>query len=84
VWQVPIGLEEFHEGVVDVVHRKAYNFSGAKGTEVGRHLRWHHLLMTCPHAGMCWLLRDLLLLWAALLTVDKDVLDAYAVAWQHP
>lgn len=27
-------MEEFHEGVVDVVHRKALTFGGAKGLEV--------------------------------------------------
>jgi elongation factor G len=31
---VPIGLEEFHEGVVDLVRRKAITFGGAKGLEV--------------------------------------------------
>lgn len=32
--QVPLGLEGFHEGVVDVVGRRALTFGGAKGTEV--------------------------------------------------
>lgn len=32
--QVPIGLEEFHEGVVDIVRRVALSFGGPKGTEV--------------------------------------------------
>ncbi|KAF8068404.1 elongation factor G [Scenedesmus sp. PABB004] len=32
--QVPIGLEEFHEGVVDLVRRRALTFGGAKGLEV--------------------------------------------------
>lgn len=32
--QVPIGLEEFHEGAVDLIHRKAYTFGGAKGLDV--------------------------------------------------
>jgi elongation factor G len=32
--QVPIGLEEFHEGVVDLVQEKAIVFSGAKGQEL--------------------------------------------------
>ena len=32
--QIPIGLEEFHEGVVDLVQRKAIMFSGAKGQEL--------------------------------------------------
>jgi elongation factor G len=32
--QVPIGLEEFHEGVVDIVSRRALRFEGAKGLEM--------------------------------------------------
>jgi hypothetical protein len=32
--QVPIGLEEFHEGVVDIVSRRALHFEGAKGLEM--------------------------------------------------
>jgi elongation factor G len=31
---VPIGLEEFHEGVVDIVSRRALRFEGAKGLEM--------------------------------------------------
>lgn len=29
--QCPIGLEEDHQGVVDLVHRRAYYFDGIKG-----------------------------------------------------
>jgi elongation factor G len=32
--QVPIGLEEHHEGVVDLIGRKAYRFGGKGGVEV--------------------------------------------------
>ena len=32
--QVPVGLEEFHEGVVDIVSRRALHFEGAKGLEM--------------------------------------------------
>jgi elongation factor G len=32
--QVPIGLEEFHEGVVDIVRRKSFKFGGAKGLDI--------------------------------------------------
>lgn len=32
--QVPIGLEEFHEGVVDIVGRRALRFGGAKGLDM--------------------------------------------------
>lgn len=32
--QIPIGLEEFHEGVVDLVRRRALTFGGPKGQEV--------------------------------------------------
>jgi elongation factor G len=32
--QVPIGLEEFHEGVVDIVARRSLRFEGAKGLEM--------------------------------------------------
>jgi elongation factor G len=32
--QVPIGLEEFHEGVVDIVRRKSITFGGAKGLDI--------------------------------------------------
>lgn len=31
---MPIGLEEFHEGVVDIVSRRALRFEGAKGLEM--------------------------------------------------
>jgi elongation factor G len=31
---VPIGLEEFHEGVVDIVRRKSITFGGAKGLDI--------------------------------------------------
>jgi translation elongation factor EF-G len=31
---MPIGLEEFHEGVVDLVRRRALTFGGGKGQEV--------------------------------------------------
>lgn len=34
--QVPIGLEEYHEGVVDVINREAVYFLGPKGTDVQR------------------------------------------------
>jgi hypothetical protein len=39
--QMPIGLEEFHEGVVDLVGRRAYRFKGKGGLEVrgGRRAR---------------------------------------------
>lgn len=32
--QVPLGLEEFHEGVVDIIDRKAYTFHGPRGDEI--------------------------------------------------
>lgn len=32
--QIPIGLEEFHEGVVDIVDGRAMYFKGNKGSEV--------------------------------------------------
>ncbi|WIA10608.1 hypothetical protein OEZ85_010791 [Tetradesmus obliquus] len=32
--QIPIGVEEFHEGVVDIVKRRAITFGGAKGLDV--------------------------------------------------
>jgi elongation factor G len=32
--QIAIGTESAHEGVVDVLHRKAYNFLGPKGDDV--------------------------------------------------
>lgn len=32
--QVPIGLEEHHQGVVDLVERKAWRFDGPKGETV--------------------------------------------------
>ncbi|GBF93929.1 elongation factor G [Raphidocelis subcapitata] len=33
-YQVPIGLEEFHEGVVDLVERRAFRFKGKAGLEI--------------------------------------------------
>lgn len=32
--QIPIGLEEFHEGVVDIVSRQSLRFEGAKGLDM--------------------------------------------------
>lgn len=32
--QIPIGLEEYHEGVVDLVAMKAFRFGGKSGLEV--------------------------------------------------
>jgi len=34
--QVPIGLEEHHEGLVDVIERQAVYFEGEKGTDIKR------------------------------------------------
>lgn len=32
--QIPIGLEEFHKGVVDLVNMKGFIFEGPKGDKV--------------------------------------------------
>ncbi len=34
--QIPIGLEEVFEGVIDIVNQEAVTFHGEKGTEIKR------------------------------------------------
>jgi hypothetical protein len=39
--QIPIGLEDAHEGVVDLVERRSILFGGYKGMEVGGGCGWY-------------------------------------------
>lgn len=45
--QIPIGLEEHHEGVIDVIEREAIHFLGDKGEQIQRSLVPDHLVREC-------------------------------------
>jgi len=67
--QVPIGLEEFHEGVVDLIGRKAFRNRGKAGLEV-RGGWWGSEALGRGSGSWLWVGSGSGLAWPLLLWID--------------